>query len=126
LIPVPRKPAPLHAIENPPSTPLPSRWQKNRKPQHWGDGILLEAVGTDHARDAILVVPLNWHPWEWLKLSAAPGVEFVRDGSDEFVVRLGVAYEFELGRWNLAPEISVDFTRESQTCDCGLSLGRNF
>jgi len=99
---------------------------KESKTAALGRRHLLEAVGTDHARDAILVVPLNWHPWEWLNLSAAPGVEFVRDGSDEFVVRLGVAYEFELGRWNLAPEISVDFTRESQTCDCGLSLGRHF
>lgn len=64
--------------------------------KHWGTGLLLEGVTTDHARDGILVVPLNFHPWEWLKLSAAPGVEFIDGGGEEFVVRLGAAYEFEL------------------------------
>ena len=92
----------------------------------YGAGLLFEGVTSDHARDAILVVPFNWHPWEWLKLSAAPGVEFVEHGSQEFVVRLGAAYEFEMGKWNLAPEVSLDFTRESQTVVYGLSFGRRF
>lgn len=94
--------------------------------RHWGAGLLFEGVITDHARDAVLAAPLNWHPWEWLKLSAAPGVEFVEHGSHEFVVRLAAAYEMELGHWNLAPEVSVDFTRESQTLVYGLSFGRRF
>lgn len=97
-----------------------------RMAEHWGAGLLAEAVTTTHARDGILVVPLNWHPWEWLKLSAAPGVEFVEHGAHEFVVRLAAAYEFELGHYNLAPEVSVDFTRESQTVVYGLSFGRRF
>jgi hypothetical protein len=92
----------------------------------WGTGILAEGVVTSHGRDAILLVPLNWHPWEWLKLSAAPGVEFVTEGPEEFVMRLAVAYEFEFGRFNVAPEIAVDLTRESQTLVYGISVGRRF
>lgn len=94
--------------------------------EHFGAGLLFEAVSTDHARDAILVVPISWHPWEWLKLSAAPGAEFVEHGAHEFVIRLAAAYEIEFGHWNLAPEVSVDFTRQSQTCVYGLSFGRRF
>ena len=44
-----------------------------------GVGLLAEGILTAHPRDAILVVPFNWHPREWLKLSAAPGVEFVTE-----------------------------------------------
>lgn len=92
----------------------------------WGVGLLWEGVTTDHARDAILVVPLNWHPWEWLKLSVAPGVELVEHGDHEIVLRVAAAYEIELGKWNLAPEISWDLTPESQTVVYGLSVGRRF
>lgn len=94
--------------------------------EHWGAGLLFEGVVTDHARDGVLGVPLSWHPWEWLKLSAAPGIEFVEHGSHEFVMRLAAAYEFEFGAYNLAPEISVDLTRQSQTLVYGLSFGRRF
>ena len=94
--------------------------------KHWGTGLLIEGVTTDHARDGILVVPLNFHPWEWLKLSVAPGVEFVEKGEEEFVVRIGAAYEVELGHWFLGPEVSLDVTRESQTLVYGLSFGRRF
>lgn len=94
--------------------------------KHWGAGLLFEGVVSQHARDALLAVPFNWHPWEWLKLSAAPGVELVEHGSHEFAIRLAAAYEIELGKYNLAPEVSVDFTRQSQTLVYGLSFGRRF
>ncbi|MBL9173963.1 MAG: hypothetical protein JNL10_10555 [Verrucomicrobiales bacterium] len=94
--------------------------------RHWGTGLLAEGILSAHPRDAILVVPLNWHPWEWLKLSAAPGVEFVTDGPEQFVMRLGAAYEFELGAFNIAPEVSVDLSRNAQTLVYGLSVGRRF
>jgi hypothetical protein len=61
-------------------------------------------VLTEHARDATLVVPLNFHPREWLKLSVAPGVEFAEKGNEVFVLRLGAAYEWEFGDYNVAPE----------------------
>jgi hypothetical protein len=94
--------------------------------RHWGAGLLFEGVVSQHARDALIAVPFNWHPWEWLKLSAAPGVEIVEHGSHEFAIRLAAAYEIEFGKYNLAPEISVDFTRQSQTLVYGLSFGRRF
>lgn len=94
--------------------------------RHWGAGLLAEGILTAHPRDAILVVPLNWHPWEWLKLSAAPGVEFVTEGPEQFVMRLGASYEFEFGKFNVAPELSVDLSRNAQTLVYGLSVGRRF
>jgi hypothetical protein len=94
--------------------------------ERWGAGLLVEGVLTEHARDATLVVPLNFHPREWLKLSVAPGVEFAEHGGEVFVLRLGAAYEWEFGDYNVAPEFSLDFTDESQTAVYGISVGRRF
>jgi hypothetical protein len=95
----------------------------------WGAGLLAEGVfrgHADHTREATLFVPLNFHPRESLKFSVAPGVEFVQEGDNAFVFRLGAAYEWEFGDYNLAPEVALDFTDESQTAVYGLSLGRRF
>jgi hypothetical protein len=53
-------------------------------------------------------------------------VAFVTDGPEQFVMRLGAAYEFEFGAFNVAPEVSVDLSRNAQTLVYGLSVGRRF
>lgn len=91
----------------------------------WGIGGLLEDVVFGEGRDLALVVPASWHPWRELKLSVGPGVEF--NGHDsEFLGRISVGYDFKIGRFTLAPEMSGDFTRESQSFVYGLTLGWGF
>lgn len=91
----------------------------------WGLGALVEGVAVGGGRDLALVLPLSWHPWRGLRLSVGPGVEFHEDG-DEFLGRVSAGYDFHLGRFTLAPEVSGDFTREAQSLVYGLTLGVGF
>ncbi len=91
----------------------------------WGVGGLLEDVVFGEGRDLAVVLPISWHPWRELKLSVGPGVEF--NGQDsEFLGRISVGYDFKFGHFTLAPELSGDFTRESQALVYGLTFGWGF
>jgi len=92
----------------------------------WGIGALVEGVafGDDH-RDLALAFPVSFHPIEPLKLAAGPGFETTGSHS-EFMVRLSAAYEFEVGKFTLSPEIAVDFVKDAQTLVFGFSIGRGF
>jgi len=77
------------------------------------------------SREWVLAVPLYFHATESWKLFAAPGVE-IEDGGSEFLVRLGTAYEFEMGGWTLAPELSFDFVDSEVKTIIGLNFGFEF
>ena len=67
--------------------------------------------------------PLFVHPHEGWRLALAPGLEH-RHGDDEFLLRTGVAYEFELSeRWVMIPEFNVDFVDGEEAFVFGLSFG---
>jgi len=71
----------------------------------------------------IFGVPIYVHPWRELRLLVAPGLEH-EHGEQEFLLRAGVGYEFELSEhWRLAPEVSVDFVDGEEAVVYGLSLG---
>ena len=96
-------------------------------------------------------VPLFVHPYKGVRLLLAPGWELkevkVEDppslgssgvasevGESEetehersFLVRAGVAYEVEAGRWSIAPEFNVDFIEGGhQVLVYGVSFGCGF
>ena len=50
----------------------------------------------------------------------------IEDGGSEFLVRLGTAYEFEMGGWTLAPELSFDFVDSEVKTIIGLNFGFEF
>ena len=102
-------------------------------------------------------VPLFVHPYQGVRLLLAPGLEQKdvqeegRSASAEasavagaamadetadkgaqkteqsWLLRAGVAYEVELGRWSLTPEFNIDFVEGGhQTLVYGISLGCGF
>ena len=77
------------------------------------------------SREWVLAVPLYIHASEARKLFVAPGVE-TADGDSEFLVRLGTAYEFEMGDWTLAPELSFDFVDDEVKTVSGVNFGGEF
>jgi hypothetical protein len=91
----------------------------------WGIGGLIEGVVVGEGHDLSLVVPVSWHPWRELKLSAGPGAEF-NGHEHEFLGRVAAGYDFKIGRFTLAPEVAGDFTRKSQSIVYGLTLGCGF
>lgn len=77
-----------------------------------GIGGLLDIAFGD-LRAGVLGVPIFVHPTEQLKLLGAPGFER-REGENNFLVRLGGSYVFEVGRVGLAPAFFVDFVDEEE------------
>jgi len=86
-------------------------------------------------------VPLFVHPYKGLRFLLAPGWECKevkaegdggagsaeRENEQSFLVRVGVAYEFEVGRWSLTPEFNADFIEGGhQVLVYGVSLGCGF
>ena len=76
-------------------------------------------------REWVIGVPVNFHPTESWKIFLAPGFE-QEDGENEFLVRLGNSYEFEMGSWTLAPELSFDFVDGDVKTVFGLNFGIDF
>ena len=99
--------------------------------EHWGWGASfeMEALGDEHHRLGILVVPVSYFPNERWRLLAGPGVEFRDKGEPEHaVLRIGAGYEFELGKhFTLSPEAVIDFVEGGTTVYVlGFSLGYGF
>ena len=95
--------------------------------ERWGIGAVIESVSSDTARDDAVAIPISFHPYAGWRLFLGPGVEFAEKGN-EWMIRAGVGYEFELrDRWTLAPEFAYDIIESGKrTYILGLALGRSF
>jgi hypothetical protein len=71
-------------------------------------------------------IPFFLHPYKGLRFQAAPGLEH-RDSENEFLFRLGVAYDFILTeKLMLLPEIAVDFVDGDKAFIYGFILAYGF
>lgn len=95
--------------------------------QKWGVEGLVEFLGKDTLRDAIVAVPAVFHPADGWRLFAGPGFEFT-DQKDKALLRLGVGYAFHLNNhWSIAPELFSDFiSGGAVTLVGGVSIGYEF
>jgi hypothetical protein len=88
-----------------------------------GVGLVAEYVFGD-LDFSIFAVPLFIHAGRW-KFLIAPGVED-SDLGTEFLLRIGGDYGFEVGRWEIAPGIDVDFVDGDVVPVVGVAIGRGF
>lgn len=95
--------------------------------EKWGIGVVFETLGEDVVRDTALVAPVSLYPHAGWRLFAGPGVEFT-DKYNDWMLRLGAGYEFELSdHWTLAPEFVYDVIESGKrTYIAGLALGYIF
>ena len=95
--------------------------------EHWGIGAAVEFLGHDTIRDAVVVVPVSFHPKGNWRVFAGPGAELT-SREDKFLVRLGVGYQIPLnGHWRLAPQVMGDFIDGGPiTWTGGLAIGYAF
>ncbi len=93
----------------------------------FGIGGVIEYTSAD-IRDGIIAMTLTWHTWRELMLLVAPGVEVdTVGGSDEFLVRLGVEYGFDIGEgYALVPALYFDVTSDEDAVVFGFSIARGF
>ena len=89
-----------------------------------GLGALWEYADGDFDK-WIAGVPFFLHPYKGLRFEVAPGVEHA-ESDNEFLVRLGVGYEFEIGRWSITPEFNMDFVDGEESIVYGISFGYGF
>ena len=95
-----------------------------RLTQFFGIGVLGEYAIKDI--DAWVVgVPLAIHPGAGWRLVVMPGLE-LHDGDSEFLLRTGVGYEFEVGRYTVMPEFNADFVDDEVNYVFGVGLGVKF
>jgi hypothetical protein len=90
-----------------------------------GIGGFYEYAGGDFDKWSI-GVPLFIHPYKGLRFQIAPGLEH-RESDDEFLFRLGVAYDFNISeQLAIVPEVNVDFVDGEEAFVFGLTLGVGF
>lgn len=74
----------------------------------------------------VFAVPFAYRTGPW-KFYIAPGVEDADlTGGGEFLLRLGGEYAFEVGEWELAPQLDIDFVGGDQVIILGVTLGKSF
>ena len=88
-----------------------------------GVGGLVEY--TDGTEAWTLGVPIFIHPTDRIRLTVAVGAEF-EGSSQELLIRAGIAYEIELGKFSIAPEFNVDFVDGERNEVYGISVGFRF
>ena len=93
----------------------------------FGIGGLIEYAGNDF-REWILAAPFILHPYEGWRFLVAPGIDIEdEDGNNNFLLRVGSAYEFEIAeRWSITPEFNVDFVDGDEVFVYGFSFGYGF
>ncbi len=69
-------------------------------------------------------VPFAYHTGPW-KLYVAPGVEDGEHGS-EFLVRVGGEYAFEVGEFEISPQLNLDFVDSEEVWVLGVVIGKSF
>ena len=65
------------------------------------------------------------HPHGGLKFLLAPGLE-EHHGHNEFMVRVGAAYDFHVGSFSISPTVNVDFVDGKGAVVYGLAFGYGF
>lgn len=88
-------------------------------------GGILEHAGGD-IDTTTLLGGLFFGPFRNLVFIAGAGFEDDEHGDDDFLVRVGIAYEMEFGRFSIAPEFNVDFVDKEEVEVFGLKFGFDF
>ena len=73
----------------------------------------------------VYAVPFAYHTGRW-KFFVAPGIEDSDKHGSEFLIRLGGEYAYEVGNWEIAPQLSIDFVNGEQLGVLGIAIGRGF
>jgi len=91
--------------------------------ESFGVGVIAERTFGD-LDFWVYAVPIGYRTGAW-KLYVAPGIEDGDHGS-ESLVRLGAEYAFEAGRWEISPQLAVDFVDGNQVLVLGVVFGWGF
>lgn len=92
--------------------------------QSFGLGVVAERA-TGDLDFWVYAMPIAFHTGPW-KLYIAPGVEDSDHHGSEFPFRVGAEYAFDMGKYELAPQVDIDFVNGEQVYVLGLVVARGF
>ena len=72
----------------------------------------------------VYAVPFAYHTGRW-KFYVAPGIEDGDHGT-ESLLRLGGEYAYEVGAWEISPQLDWDFVDGEQVFVLGVTFGKGF
>lgn len=73
----------------------------------------------------VFAMPFGYHAGPW-KFYAGPGIESPDDGENEFLIRVGGEYTFEVNAWEIAPQLDIDFVDGDEALVFGVTVGKSF
>ncbi len=97
---------------------------ERRLNRSFGLGVIAERASGD-LDFWVFAVPFAWHNGPW-KLYAAPGIEDSDAHGSEFLFRVGVEYGFEVGGFEISPQLDVDFVDGEEALVFGVTIGKGF
>ena len=98
---------------------------ERRLSRSFGIGALAELTFGD-IEVWVFAVPFAFHTGPW-KFYVAPGFENADDTDDnESLIRVGGEYGFEVGRWEIAPQLDVDLVDGDVVLVGGVTFGWGF
>jgi hypothetical protein len=95
--------------------------------RHFGKmfGVGVGAERTFGSIDAsVFTLPFSFRTGRW-KTWIGPGIEHSEHGS-EGLVRIGGEYSFEVGHWEVSPQMNLDFLKGEQELVLGAAFGYGF
>ena len=72
----------------------------------------------------VYAVPFAYHTGRW-KLYVAPGIEDGDHGT-ESLIRIGAEYAYEVGEWEISPQLDLDFVDGEEVWVLGVVFGKGF
>jgi hypothetical protein len=96
---------------------------ERRLSSQFGVGVLVEHTFGE-LDFWVYAVPFAYHTGRW-KLYVAPGIEESNHHS-ESLVRFGGEYAYEIGSWEISPQIDLDFVSGHQVLVSGVTFGKQF
>jgi hypothetical protein len=102
----------------------------------WAISIFGEAIFEEHT-EWLIGIPLFYRLYDNLWVRTGPGIEILQEEEHdhgetkteikvEFLWRVGIGYDFEFGKYSIAPSIDVDFGRSTTAVVWGLNFGYGF
>jgi hypothetical protein len=109
---------------------------EHRVNRYLGVGAVVE-YATDDIDSVAMIGVLDIHLWRGLAIQTGPGVEFVgeeeeEDGATtsvnrrEFLYRVGMVYEFEIGKLLVIPQVHYDYTSGKDSVVYATAFGFKF
>jgi hypothetical protein len=102
--------------------------------ERWSLGVFAEAVFAEHTH-WVLGPQVRWHVRRGLWVAFEPVVELAKEESEgehepereaRALFRIGSGYDFEVGKWSVGPNFSVDVSREKPSWVFGVNVGQAF